>query len=431
MNKYKMFCVFLVLLYSFNSCSVTYDYDEGIAAQGRKDNIMKTDVILYAGALLLLLDFDNEDVSMYNFTLDDILAMRPQQKLIKKSKIVLKDKVKKTGYDVTLKEMKLDPDDHSNYLSMSKLDESYIKKFLNATLLVQKLHSKKLPKQHPIPRIELNNYFKYSDNYEKKYSFYSYSILQTKVIKSDNISQNLGNVGTMFSALRKECTLEHTIEYVKNYTKGVIISIIKDDEENKEIYQNMLTYISASPDKLLIGPFYNDNDIFLLKIFEKTSLFREEDIDIKVYHYFIKKDSPSKDESENESTSKDKSESVEDIDFDEKSYNTTRLKRVIARSYKMKYDDFLKSYATIEYLNKLTTIKKIYDIVKPLKKNECSNILELDDGWHLFMVIDREYNVNASCYKNLSADVLGRKIAIEKRRYVQDAINGSYLLTFD
>ncbi|HFL8819316.1 MAG TPA: hypothetical protein V7792_00200 [Candidatus Azoamicus sp. OHIO2] len=412
MKIFKIICIGSWLFCSFNIFSMTYDYQDEAAGITSKQIVTKEEIVDYSMILAYLFKLRDKN-SLYQYSLNDALMCVKQVALAVKDKIRVKLPDFLDGFISYMEKSNAFESNYFKYLYEHDIELIKIYPFLANSIKIQRLHTKTILKDFSVSRMTLSNYFNYTNNYKNQCSFYSYFVLQIKLYKSRNKALNLFSSTKLFELLTVKNNVEEAINYARTPGVNARIKFLKLNR-SVDHYKKIRQYFKTQSHQTLIGPVYKNNKIYFFKIIKKMSNFLEDDIDIKVKHYFLRK------------TIK----IVDEIDLDESRYNINNLKRVIIKFNKNEDTDFLDKHSKVEYLNKKNANKNMYDAIKGLKKHEFSDVLEFEDGWHLFRVLDKEYNSSAVFYQKLLDDVTIKKMASERKRHTHEQLDGTYVFLF-
>ncbi len=400
MSKFKMFVILIFFGFPLVLYSDIYEYKNKATAMSDNTLITKYNLFDYDSMLSLLLDLSDED-DYANFVLGDALMEVNQLKFVLKEKIKIDSSDVIKAYvsyamssDLTVKE-------YFKYMFEHGLSFKMIRSFLEASIQIQKLHDKKLMNDLFVGKKEVFDYLNYTNSYDIKHYFNLYSFLQISYSEA-----TIFKIRETYTLL-KLANLENVIGYVKDEDGFIdFFKVDLGDVRNRIIAE----YIELYANEEIVGPIYENSKIFFLKVIKIESKFMEDEIDLKVQHYFIKKN-----------LNLDISDNLEI-----RRHNVNNLERIIRKFNRYGECDDFAGYSNTEYLNKKSLDKDFYDVIKDLSKNEFSDILEFVDGWHLIRFISKEYNVFAKPYKVLTSIIMERKLALARKEYIRVCKSESY-----
>lgn len=293
--------------------------------------------------------------------------------------------------------------EYLKYVNLYGLNDSQMKYLMIYASIACNLEPKEYPDTEYSKR-DVYNYLISSNYYDVINTFNRYDILKIKFFKTDDKELNFSSTQNVYNKIKDNVDIINIADSLKDINVKLYFKFGTIDFPIEE-FDSLKEYFANNVNNKIIGPIYKNNKISIIRIFDiNNKFFKEEDLQIKVMHYFIKKSLNKEDGSENKF---------------ERDINLYKINRVLSLLTAEKTECFMKKNSYIEFLNKTNSDPFIFNSIKNLKKNEITPILELDDGWHILIVLGKEFNIDSELYKQI-VDNIAKKC---KRNHKSDFIS--------
>ncbi len=244
--------------------------------------------------------------------------------------------------------------------------------------------------QPEMSRSYVTQFLNYSNTCNIKHLFYSYNIVKITCQLHDFVKIENSNKTKLNNIELKQ--LIFTIKSLKTYQNknaNNLITIFNKSEFNfttqkmivsfnNNKYLDIKKHILNHPDQKLIGPIINKNHYTFFKIIDTKFNVPDTYINFKTRIIFINKNN----------------------DIKQNNNINHNLNLIKETTLKTKNYSTFNDMSQIKYINKQTDAS-IYLIVKKLKKNELSAVLEMNDGWYLIQHLENIYTFNELLYINI------------------------------
>ncbi|MCB1712113.1 MAG: hypothetical protein KDH96_06460 [Candidatus Riesia sp.] len=411
MNIYTILTFTTFMLLSLNIQAQNIAFCDEIKASTNNIAVTKNYVQRYVFPAILIFDTSKMPIQKKESKLvNDILDTYIHLDIDTKEKVKIGKKVKEKGanfYKSYLAESGVGRNALESSLIASGLSEMELTGFFTLGAHLRKLYKKYALTDITISRKETYDYLNCSNSYGVEPYFFSYFLYKIDIEKSKNLELNLANIEEIIGIMhtnnfeRQISNFKKKRGWRKNIETWITVepNYESDDFDVGEgLTVEMLSHLCHGD---VIGPIYTKNKLLFFKVIGKKSRIKEEDIDIRVEHFFVKK--YIKKGVANAMLNKQAVTYLDNIKNN--------------KSNNFLYSIFLDIDFDIEFLNIKKTDPKIYNATKNLNKNDCTDILETGDAYHVFRVLNQEYGVNSDPYNIIYNNIITRKNNLAKNKY--------------
>lgn len=258
--------------------------------------------------------------------------------------------------------------DDSEYFKITKLYGLDDNKF-RSLMIYYSIGLHVNPEEDDYPELEYSkrdvyNYLISSNNYKTINTFNEYNVVRIKIFKDDDKDINFSLTEKVLEIMRNNEDLSDIYDFLieEDATFHVRFGTIDFPFDNDD---SLKEYFALNTYNDVIGPIYKNGKFHLVKVLDfKSKVFKEENIQIKVKHFFIERN-------------------LFDENLDknlERESSIFQLKKALFLLSENRNITFMKKNYFIEFLNQDNSDPIIFNSIKNLKKNDITPILELDDG---------------------------------------------------
>lgn len=299
-----------------------------------------------------------------------------------------------------------DVDEYLKFIKFHGVNETKFRMLMVYASIGASIERKTFPDSNYSKR-DVYNYLISSNNHKVINTFNHYGILRVKFLKTDDKEVNFSSVQRLLEKIGSNEDFLKLYYSLEEEEDNIYIRFGTIDFPVEE-FDYLREYFSLNVNNEVIGPIYKNNKISIIRVFDKDSKFSEqENLQLKVLHYFIKR---------NLFNNSAERELERDI-------NIFKLKKTLSLLSKGESDTFMKKNCYLEFLNKDNSDPILFDSIKNLKKNGTTPILELDDGWHVLVVIGKEFMLDSDIYTEVVENIDKKCKKNYKREFINEGLD--------
>lgn len=393
--------IFIIIFSLIFSAKASNFYEDKVAGIANNDLILKSDLDKHTKSLLFILNMSIDYSSKY-YSLDDLIKIKLQAAMARDNKIASNKANILKIYRKFIEKSKTPAKKYSNLTKKFGLTLNDLKIYIDDTVIVEALHDKLFSSKLFVSKDDIYNYTRLSNN-QDDYNTNVYTILKFKFEK-DKIE--LKNLRKIMKEIKNNNEIRFQ-EYILNKNLNVKIKIKKVDLNLKD--KKISNILRANINARVIGPVYENSNVYIIKILKKNNKITDSEINLKVNHCFIKKNIKKNTQ----------------FFLNKKNEAIKKLKKIQTRLIKNKTIKNDKCKDT--WLNNSNTNKYIYDNIKDLEKNNVSQILEDQDGWHVMKIHEKNIDSNSVMSKEIKLCIQNNQLNKFRKNLLRSLKNTSYI----